>query len=129
MFGVFCARVPQTQAGWGEQLLKELLYSEGVTAAAPEHILVSGAPVYQQEEGKMSQSLGSAHHLIPWGRGSRTNLRGRMPVNPISAYSLGCQTGDKWVRSPLELLGNGFVLQRTGNVQMDLPKATPAFPF
>lgn len=93
-----------------EQLLKELLYSEGVTAAAPQHILVSGGPVYQQEEEKMSQSLGSARHLLPWGRGSRTNLRGRKPVNPISAYGLGCQTGDKWGTSPLEVLGNAFVL-------------------
>lgn len=55
---MFCAREPQAQAGWVEQLLDELHYSERVTAAAPEHILVSGGLVYQQEEGEVSQSLG-----------------------------------------------------------------------
>lgn len=86
-FGVFRAREPQAQAGWVEQLLEELHYSKEVTAAAPEHILVSGGLVHQQEEGKVSQSLGSAH-LLPWGRGSRTNPCGRKSVNPISACAL-----------------------------------------
>lgn len=103
-FGVFCAREPQAQAGWLEQLLDKLHYSKVRTPAASDHFLVSGGLVHQQEAGKVSQSSGSARLLLPWGRGSRTNLCGRKSVNQISAYALGCQTGDKWVRSPLKVL-------------------------
>lgn len=43
-----------------------------------------------------------------------TQLVPRKPINAISAYALSCQTGDEWVRSPLEILGNVCSAEREG---------------
>lgn len=85
--------------------------------------------VSRQGEGNVSQSLGSARHLVPWRRGSRINSRGRKPANPISAHALGCQTRDEWARSPLELLGNGFVLRKARACSDGSAQSHPRFSF